>query len=320
MDTESCCKGRFGQEFAFPRFSVAGAGKTLRFFAMTQPVSRPFPPLIAPRAWLAVALILLVCLVAPARAADRDRIAAFLQVTGFDVALDSIAFSAGAAPKMLGVDPGLFGSEWTRLSKQVFDTGRMYEMGLELLEPTLSDAALTHAVEFYASDLGQRLVAAENRAHQIEDDTLKQTEGAQILSELRDSNPDRVTLLERMNGAIDAAGTSLRALQEIQFRFLMAAAAAGVVDLRADADELRALLKQNEEEMRAAIRASALAGAAYTYREFSDADLAAYTEALEQPLMQEVYELLNAVQYEIMANRFELLAARMAELRPGQDI
>lgn len=46
----------------------------------------------------------------------------------------------------------------------------------------------------------------------------------------------------------------------------------------------------------------------------------AYAEALEQPDMQKVYELLNAVQYEIMANRFEVLAARMSGLQPGQDI
>ncbi|TDK45146.1 DUF2059 domain-containing protein [Antarcticimicrobium luteum] len=267
-----------------------------------------------------ILLLSIVALAGPLRAADRDRIAAFLQVTGFDVALDSIAFSAGAAPKMLGIDPGLFGSEWSRLSEQVFDQGRMRELGLDILEPTLDDAALAHAVEFYASDLGQRLVAAENRAHMVEDDAMKKSEGERILSELRASDPGRVALLERMNGAIDAAGTSLRALQEIQFRFLMAASAAGVVELRADADELRALLKRGEEELRAAIRASALAGAAFTYRDFSDADLAAYTEALEQPQMQEVYRLLNAVQYEIMANRFEVLAARMAELRPGQDI
>jgi hypothetical protein len=36
--------------------------------------------------------------------------------------------------------------------------------------------------------------------------------------------------------------------------------------------------------------------------------------------MQEVYELLNAVQNEITANRFEVLAYRMAEMHPGQDI
>jgi len=36
--------------------------------------------------------------------------------------------------------------------------------------------------------------------------------------------------------------------------------------------------------------------------------------------MARVYELMNAVQYEIMANRFEVLAARMAELQPAQEL
>lgn len=317
------CKGRFRPKPAFPGFSVARPGKSLRVTAMKH-LEIPrihrriavFPAL----AGLAILLFSLVLMVGPARAAERDRIEAFLEVTGFDVALDSIALSAGAAPKMLGLDPGVFGSEWTRLSKEVFDTGQMREMALDILVPALGDDALTHAAVFYATDLGQRLVVAENRAHMVEDDGVKQAEGMRLLTEMRDTAPGRLEMLERMNGAIDASGTSLRALQEIQFRFLMAASAAGVVDLRADADELRALLKQNEDELRAAIRSSALASAAYTYRDFSDADLAAYTEALEHPLMQEVYELLNAVQYEIMANRFEALAARMAGLQPGQDI
>jgi len=270
---------------------------------------------------LAVLLVLaLTSLAAPVRAAERDKVEAFLAVTGFDVALDSIALSAGSAPKMLGLDPGLFGSEWTRLSREVFDTGQMRDMALVILVPALDEDALNHAAGFYATDLGQRLVEAENRTHMIEDDDEKQAEGLRLLERMRETVPDRAAMLERMNGAIDASGTSLRALQEIQFRFLMAASAAGVVDLHADADELRALLKQNEDALREAIRASALASAAYTYRDFSDAELAAYTEALEHPLMQEVYELLNAVQYEIMANRFEALAARMAGLRPGQDI
>lgn len=284
---------------------------------------RPDRPILRFNTALAALLglvMLLVSLAGPAPAADRDRIRAFLEVTGFDVALDSIAFSAEAAPRMLGLDPGVFGENWTRLSQEVFDTEQMRELGLDILEPTLSEAALSHAVDFYATDLGRRLVVAENRAHRVEDDIVKQTAGAKILSGLRDTDPDRIAALERMNRAIDAADTSLRAMQEIQFRFLMAASAAGVVDLRVDAEGLRALLKENEEDLRFAIRASSLAAAAYTYQEFSDADIIAYAEALEQPRMKEVYELLNAVQYEIMANRFEVLAVRMAELKPGQDI
>nr|WP_235003800.1 DUF2059 domain-containing protein [Jhaorihella thermophila] len=257
---------------------------------------------------------------AASRAADRARIEAFLKTTGFDVALDSIALSAGDAPRLLGIDAGAFGSEWTRLTKEVFDTARMRGMALDILEKTLDPDDLAHAVEFYASDLGQRLVAAENDSHMIEDDEAKQEEGRRLVAEMVRTGSGRLELLKRMNKAIDSTGSSVRAIQEIQYRFMLAASAAGVIDLKVDPDELRAMLLRDEPRLRTALQESALAGAAYTYRDFSDADLEAYAEALEDPAMQRVYALLNAVQYEIMANRFEALATRMATLQPGQDI
>ncbi|WP_170760619.1 DUF2059 domain-containing protein [Ruegeria lacuscaerulensis] len=256
----------------------------------------------------------------PSAAAGRERIEAFLTTTGFDVALESIALASASAPQMLGIDPGGFGSDWARLTEEVFDTEDMHETAVSILEQTLSDEALAHAVEFYASDLGQRLVEAENDSHMIEDEDAKQLEGQEIVAELIQQGSKRVESLKRMNRAIDSSGTALRALQEIQLRFLLAASASGVIELQLNADELRQMMKQNEAGMRQALQLSALAGAAYTYQDFSDADVIAYAEALEEPLMQEVYELLNAIQYEIMAMKFEVLAARMADLHPAQDI
>ncbi|WP_170330424.1 DUF2059 domain-containing protein [Ruegeria arenilitoris] len=269
---------------------------------------------------LVVPMVALVSNPMPVEAASRDRIEAFLTTTGFDVALESIALASASAPQMLGIDPDGFGADWTRLTEEVFDTEEMHETAVSILEQTLRDEALNHAVEFYASDLGQRLVEAENASHMVEDDDAKQLEGQEIISDLVRSGSDRVEGLKRMNRAIDSSDTSLRALQEIQLRFLLAASASGVIDLQFSGDELREVLRRNEAQMRQSIQLSALAGAAYTYQDFSDTDIDAYADALEQPLMQEVYELLNAIQYEIMAMRFEVLAARMAELRPAQDI
>ncbi len=264
-----------------------------------------------------IALLLLPSLVA---AANRDRIEAFLTTTGFDVALESIALASGSAPQMLGIDPDGFGSDWTRLTEEVFDTEGMHETAVSILEQTLNDEALNHAVDFYASDLGQRLVVAENASHLKEDEDGKQLEGQQIFAALVEAGSPRVESYKRMNAAIDSSGTALRALQEIQVRFLLAASASGVIELQLSADELREMLKRNEAGMRQSLQLSGLAGAAYTYQGFSDAEVDDYVEALEHPLMQEVYELLNAIQYEIMAMRFEVLAARMAELHPAQDI
>ena len=262
---------------------------------------------------------MLLLTLAPARAVDRDKLEAFLEVTGFDVALESIKLTAGAAPQMLGVDPGIFGSEWTRLSEEVFDVPKMHGMALEILQETLSDEGLTHAAEFYASDLGRRLVELENASHMHEDDDAKRDEGREIVAQwVQDADP-RLEIIKRMNAAIDD-GSGVRAFQEIQYRFLLAASAAGVVNLRVDPEDLRAMLAEDEDRLRLALKESSLASAAYTYSSLSDEDLTAYAVALEHPQMQEVYVLMNAVQYEIMANRFEELAARMARLQPGEEL
>ncbi len=273
------------------------------------------PPLL-----LSLLCALTIAPLAASAAASRDQLEAFLSVTGFDVALDSIRLSASAAPVMLGLDPGDFGSEWTRLSDGVFDTSVMHDMAIDILENTLDADLLAHAAAFYSSDLGRRLVVAENAAQAMSDDSAKQSEGMALVAEMVRTGAPRLALLKRMNRAIDATDTSTRALQEIQYRFLLAAAAAGVIDLRTDADGLRAMLKSQEGAMRRSIQKSALAGSAYTYRDFSDADVERYAIALENPKMQKVYALMNAVQYEIMANRFELLAAKLAGMKPGQDI
>lgn len=269
---------------------------------------------------LLAALLMVVSTAPPTRAADRDRLEAFLQVTGFDVALESIKLSAGAAPEMMGIDPGIFGSEWTRVSRDVFDVPLMHDMALDILEETLSDELLVHAADFYASDLGQRLVEVENASHMHDDDEAKRTEGRALVAAWTEDDNPRLGIIQRMNAAVDSTSSGTRAFQEIQFRFLIAASAAGVLELRVDPDELRALLARDEDRLRAALEASGLEAAAYTYKSISDEDLVAYAEALEHPQMQEVYVLMNAVQYEIMANRFEVLAARMAEMQPGQEL
>jgi hypothetical protein len=269
---------------------------------------------------LLAVVVLIVALVQAGQAADRDKLKAFLNITGFDVALDSIALSAESAPLMLGMQADDFGYQWSRTTQQVFDSTRMHDMALDLLEKTLSDELLAHAAGFYATPLGLRLVEVENESHMIEDDAAKRKAGDLLLEEMRAQSPDRLALLTRMNDAIDSAGHGVRAVQEIQLRFILAAEAAGVLRLKIDEEGLRARLRENEDEMRQNMVASALSGAAFTYRDFSDGDIEAYTVALEDPRMVEVYDLMNAIQWEIMANRFEALAVKMAGMSPGEEL
>ncbi|MFL4471158.1 DUF2059 domain-containing protein [Tateyamaria armeniaca] len=274
----------------------------------------------AVRLCLATTIMLVLALPGVALAADRAKLQDFLEVTGFDVALESIRLSASSAPDMLGLEAEDFGSEWTRLTNEVFATDVMHDLALDLLEKTLSDDLLTHAADFYDTDLGQRLVVAENASHMKEESDLKEESGAAIVAGLAQLDSPRLTYLERMNAASDSAGTAVRAIQEVQVRFLMAAVGAGVIQLQLEEPELRALLSADEDAMKAEIEAGALIGSAYTYQAFSDAEVLEYAKALEHPKMRKVYDLMNAVQYEIMANRFEALAVAMQRLQPSQEL
>ncbi|WP_299410876.1 DUF2059 domain-containing protein [uncultured Roseobacter sp.] len=271
------------------------------------------------------ALVLMVALMGVAaatgvRASNLDRLEAFMEVTGFDVALESIRLSAETAPNMIGLEADDFGTEWTRLVEEVFDTEQMHSMAIDILSQTLDEENLNHAVEFYASALGQRLVVAENASHMKEDEQLKTESGEAIVAGLLQLGSPRLEELKRLNNATGSEDASIRAIQEVQVRFLMAAASAGVIDLRMDEEDLRESLKSQEGEMRLSMQRSALSGSAYTYQAFSDDEITAYADALENPKMRQVYELMNAVQFEIMANRYEAVAQRMQSMRPSQDL
>ncbi len=255
----------------------------------------------------------------PAKAVERGHVEAFLDVTGFDVVLDSIAYSAAHAPALLGHEAEDFGQDWTRISGEVFASPIMRNMAIEMLSQTLTPELLGHAASFYASDLGLRLVEVENAAHAEDNSDKKRLEGQAILNNLPHGDPRRA-VFGRMSMAIDGSGQSLRAVQEVMVRFLMTASHAGALGYRIDEDALRALLKEDEPAMRADIEAGGLANAAYTYRNISTDDLIAYAEALEHPMMQQVYELMNAVQFEIMANRFETLAVKLSDIHPGEEL
>ena len=276
-----------------------------------------FPALLLP---LCAAFLALLA-PPPARAeVEPARLEAFMQVTGFDVMLDSIALSAETAPRMLGMEASDFGGDWARTASEVFDPEKMHDMARQILTRALQPDDLAHAAEFYASDLGQRLVETENASHMDEDRDTPLTEGQALVAQmLRDGAP-RLEILKRMNRAVDVGGYAVRAVEEVQIRFLMAAAAAGVIEMKIDSATLRVRMAGTRAARMREMAANGLARAAHIYAGFSDDDLRLYAEALEAAPMARVYELMNAVQYEIMANRYEALAARMAGLYPGEEL
>lgn len=253
------------------------------------------------------------------QAADRESLRRFLEVTGFDVAITSMQQGAMSGPGIAGTAPGDFGTQYTQLAEQVFDPDLMLDRAIEIMAAGMPDELVEHGIDFYGSELGQRLVAAENESHLTPDEE-RYAEGEALLGEMIEANPERVEDYRLMMEAIGGIDASVRAVVEIQVRYLMAAIGAGTVDIDYSEAELRALIEEQVPEMRREMAVYSMLGTAYAYRDFSDGDVRAYREALEEPDMRQVYELLNAIQFEVMAERYEVLAGKLAGLAPQQDI
>ncbi|MDC0737179.1 DUF2059 domain-containing protein [Cognatishimia sp. SS12] len=264
-------------------------------------------------------LVALLFLALPVKAANRADVERFLQITGFDVAVESIAQDAEDAPEMLGLEAGAFGATWSLLADEIFDVEGMMTQAVDILEQTLDQELLDHAVGFYDSALGQRLVKSENLSV-LDDGALKQIAGQQIIAEMVETGDPKIEYFQRMNVAIDPEGVGLRAMQQIQVRFLVAASRAGVIEEDLDEEMLWSQLDANRAETLRSVHAAGLAGAAYTYQGFSADEILAYTEALEHPKMQTVYELMNAVHYQIMGDRFDEISKHLDSLQPSEEL
>ncbi|MCB1357066.1 MAG: hypothetical protein KDK53_11415 [Maritimibacter sp.] len=269
---------------------------------------------------LTVALVLVATLSgAAARAAEREVYRAFLETTGFDVAITSLQQDAMSGPGMSGQEANEFGSQYVALAEKVFDPDLMLNRAIDMMAAVMPDALVQHGADFYASDLGQRLVAVENASHMAPSEE-RRTEGEAIVRDLARSNPDRLADYQAMMDSIGGVDASVRSIVEVQIRYLLAAMAAGTVDFEFSEAELRAIMAEQEPAMKTEIARNSIIGAAYTYRDMSDEDMRAYREALEDPMMQQVYEALNAIQYQVMAERYEVLAGQIAGLAPQTEL
>ena len=266
-----------------------------------------------------LAMSLLFCTVMPVKSADRAQIAQFMAVTGFDVALESMRLSARDAPTMLGFDADDFGLSWSRLADRMFEPEALKSDALEILDKALTEDVLAHATGFYGSDLGQKLVTAENESHGLEFED-REVEGARLAQALAARGSPQPQYFLDMAESIGYVGATIKAYREVQVRFLMAASLAGLIDQRFDEVDLRAMLAQQDDEVRQAMTDNLIVANAFTYRDFTDREMEIYRDALAMPQMMEVYELMNAIHFTIMADRFERMALEMVNLTPTQEL
>lgn len=275
------------------------------------------PSLFVQRTCMAGLLVIMTSITA--HATDRDKLRAFLVITGFDVAIESLQQNAMAGPGLAGDAPGEFGAEWVRLAEEIFDPSQMIERTIDMMAAVMPEDLVDYGAAFYASDLGQLLVEVENASH-MTSDAERYVEAEKLVEAMMQGDSPRIQMFRDLGDAVGGVEQSVRSAIEIQYRYYLAAMNAGTVDLEMSAEDLRLVLESQADGIRQNVQIYSMLGSAYTYKDISDAALGAYVEALMEPKMQQVYEILNAIQFEVMAERYEDLAIALAELAPQQDL
>jgi hypothetical protein len=100
----------------------------------------------------------------------------------------------------------------------------------------------------------------------------------------------------------------------------MAAMGSGLIEQRLDEPDLRNMLAKEDASIKEQMLKNIVIANAYTYRDFTDREIAKYRGALSTDEMKEVYELMNAIHFAIMADRYERLAVKMVKLHPLQEL
>jgi hypothetical protein len=257
--------------------------------------------------------------VAMAGPADPAKLKAFVEVTGYNVIISSLQQGAMAGPGMVGNVEDAFGKQYEALAKEVFDPEVMNARALEMLGATLTEELVDYGADFYASELGQRLVVVENQSH-MADDQERMAEGGRLMQELTAEDPERLQVLNDLATSVGSTDISITALVEMQVRFTLAAMAAGAIPNSLSEQELRLRSTEAMEALRPQIEVMGVVGNTYTYRALPTDDLAEYVRVLKTPEMQQIYEALNAIQYQIMIEKYQELGARMGELQPETEL
>lgn len=254
-------------------------------------------------------------------AASEEKVNEFLNVTGFDVAIDSLPSSADNAPTMLGLEKSDFGPGFEAGAQRAFDLSVMRPKAVEMILENLSDEEIEHAIAFYSSELGRRLVVSENASHVEDDVSARQGRGGMILAQMGpEEQEERVDVLKVLAEASVTMEESLTNQAGAQFRFLVAADYEDLYTLALPEGMMYNLLLATMLEMKNDILMDAVVSSAATYEDFSNEELATYTAALQEEDMQSVYEVMDNVYFELLGDGFEKLAREMAQLGVSEEL
>ena len=130
---------------------------------------------------------------------------------------EGLQYGATLDEQMLDGKGGAF---WAEQVRRLYDTQRM-ETGLRrALSEQMSAPDIDASIDFYASDMGVRIIESENRTRRTLADNDMQDAAEDLLKQLRDENAPVLALIERFIEVNDLVGNNVSGAMSQNYRFL----------------------------------------------------------------------------------------------------
>ena len=192
--------------------------------------------------------------------------------------------------------------ELGKIVLEVMDSERLIADIEKSLVDTLSADDAQAMIDFYDTDLGQRVLSIEIAASTLEGQAEMFSRRDALLAELS-KDAKRADLLSRADDSLHMTDISTAIV--INFSYTMSAA---ILESQQRGGpealgQLRAQIKQLEGQMSKKMQADIKLVFAYSYRNLSIDELGEYVDFLESDSSVEIYGLFAAAMYEILTDR-----------------
>ncbi|MFV0367715.1 MAG: DUF2059 domain-containing protein [Hyphomicrobiaceae bacterium] len=222
------------------------------------------------------------------KAREPASMARLAEVSGMDKALEGFAAAIATQGDQIIQqgnaigDPAAFLEAWKRAANKSF-TGDALKAGfLKRLGGKFSPDEINAVVDFYQSDLGKRLVAAEVAAGT----EARQQEMANLAPSLMEGlakDPTRNQELERIATVTNLSETMTSLALNISRAILIGIATADTSDRRMTLDDIAQVMTQQRPTIAKQMEAMTILSLAYAYKDLAIADLKEYGVFLATP-------------------------------------
>jgi hypothetical protein len=189
------------------------------------------------------------------------------------------------------------------LAPQHFDPEEMFDNIVARAAGAPDAAEIATLTEFYRDGLGKRATELEKAAQQPGREAESEAEGLKILQGLIDAKDPRLNHYVQIVDALGAIDNAIALGLNVTYAIISVMVGSPTLPQALSDEQILAIVKSQEDGLRSRAADRIYTSVAYTYRDMSDADLAAYAAFFEREEARKFYRVINQASSEEMAAR-----------------